>query len=327
MASREVFFGDISFFSKIEEEVLSGVRPALPKETLKEYSTLVKSSWAHKPTDRPSFMEIKDWLLNMKQQHKLNVTLEEETTRTERKEVQVSDNKTEKTEKQEKIFETFQKKNVLPEFHESSVVSVCISEDSDSTFLLTGSSKGLLYKWDLNKLVIVNHSNEKSKHTKGINAILSLSQTKTIWTASADCTIRIWTKTLSLLKVIKAHRDTVNGLVLLNDTIVSCSLDGKVKFWSIKSFRCRRTLDLKMPLLCIQILNDLIWFGSNNHICYLDNNMVHSLKDAHKGIIYCLTLVRKKIWSCGSDKTIKIWKKNKKGTFELYKVLEGKKKK
>jgi len=59
LVTREDFFGEVrGFMAQLEDHVISGKRPAIPKDCPEDFAELIQDCWQNDPTARPSFSEI-----------------------------------------------------------------------------------------------------------------------------------------------------------------------------------------------------------------------------------------------------------------------------
>eukprot|EP01103_Thecamoeba_quadrilineata_P004097 TRINITY_DN1381_c3_g1_i1.p1 TRINITY_DN1381_c3_g1~~TRINITY_DN1381_c3_g1_i1.p1 ORF type:complete len:1903 (+),score=318.22 TRINITY_DN1381_c3_g1_i1:778-5709(+) len=65
ICSREDFFGEESFMTKIIQRVLNGDRPPVPSDSLPQYADLIRRCWHNEPTSRPPFNDCVDVLAGL----------------------------------------------------------------------------------------------------------------------------------------------------------------------------------------------------------------------------------------------------------------------
>jgi len=120
--------------------------------------------------------------------------------------------------------------------HDNSVFTLCFSPDGD--YLLSGGRDAYL------RIRLCNQNFEElptqAAHLFTVNCIAYHPNGKIFATASRDKTIRIWDSTsFALLKVIDSirnagHLKSVNSLLWLGETLLSCSDDQSILAWDIK---------------------------------------------------------------------------------------------
>jgi WD40 repeat protein len=84
-----------------------------------------------------------------------------------------------------------------------------------------------------------------SGHTDTVNDAKFSHDDRLIATASADRTIKIWTRNGQLLRTLEEHKATVNSLAFSSDNKLAISVDhdGEMKFWDLPRIE-RQALDL-----------------------------------------------------------------------------------
>ncbi|KAM2334078.1 hypothetical protein ACFXTH_011673 [Malus domestica] len=134
-------------------------------------------------------------------------------------------------------------------------------------------------------------------HEDAVNAVV-VSNDGTVYTGSADCRIRVWSKPFGekrhvLVATLEKHKSAVNALAL-ND-------DGSVLF----SGACDRSI--------------LVWEreDSANHMA------VTGALRGHRKAILCMINVGDLLFSGSADRTVRVWQRGEDGSFCCLAVLEG----
>ncbi len=134
-------------------------------------------------------------------------------------------------------LETLALKQRVAGAHDPSVFTLCFSPDG--RFLLSGGRDAMLRVWDMEKNSAL--VSEQPAHLFTINHIAYAPNGKFFATASRDKTIKIWDAAgFKLLKVLEGVRDgghfnSVNKLLWLGDTLISCSDDRTAILWRVEA--------------------------------------------------------------------------------------------
>lgn len=132
-------------------------------------------------------------------------------------------------------LDTLALKHALPA-HAPSVFVLCYAPDEQRLF--SGGRDAMLRMWNLENTSAPALRSEQPAHWYTINHIVLSPDGNRFATASRDKTIKIWdTPTGQLLRVFDTIRDaghinSVNRLLWLPDTLVSCSDDRTIKLFS-----------------------------------------------------------------------------------------------
>lgn len=130
-------------------------------------------------------------------------------------------------------LDTLALKHTLTHAHTPTVFALCYTPDERR--LLSGGRDAMLRAWNLEPAGPPKLHSEQPAHWFTINHIVRSPDGLRFATASRDKTIKIWeTATLKLLRVLNPIRDgghinSVNRLLWLPGTLVSCSDDRTVK--------------------------------------------------------------------------------------------------
>jgi len=141
-----------------------------------------------------------------------------------------------------------------------------------------------------------------------------------VWSSSQDKTIVIWDRnSFKVIKTVKM-KEVVNCLEIVGRVIYCGMANGEIRVLTPNAKQCNE-LNVKSPVNCILYLKPYIWIGVENDILIFEENSLLKQTTAigHRGMVHCLASVGNCVWSCGSDKTIRVW--SLKG--EPMRVIEG----
>jgi len=135
---------------------------------------------------------------------------------------------------------------------------------------------------------------------------------KTIVSASADLTVRVWNSASGkLIHTMTGHSDEIQVMVVHGESVVTTSWDETIRMWNIKSGSCLLTLrGHKEAAYCCDFDDKRIISGGSDGLimvwnaCTGDNTV--SLV-GHKGEVYCLQFNDDIIASGSSDSTVRLW--------------------
>ncbi|MCS7073748.1 MAG: hypothetical protein NZ108_04690 [Bacteroidia bacterium] len=130
----------------------------------------------------------------------------------------------------------YQNKNIVHSWKASEQTIFSLQFSPCGSFLISGGKDAHLRCWDLNGNLI----SDVIAHLFAIQTIQWLSDQTHFITGSMDKTIKVWHfPTLKLLKVIDkkrndSHASGINQLLVLADSILSCSDDKQIIHWKIE---------------------------------------------------------------------------------------------
>jgi len=193
----------------------------------------------------------------------------------------------------------------LLEGHDNAILSIARTEGN----IVTASRDGTIKVWD----------------DENYNQVLSIDASQTdircvlvddgkIYSAGDDYNIKVWDfESGDLIKVIKnAHFGTITKLYILNDLLISSSLDGTIKFRDKESGKLLYTIDAKSPINSFAIDEENIMGaledGSIKVWDLKTKKLIHTLKGGHKAGVSAIMISDDYIISGGKDKKICIWK-------------------
>jgi len=124
--------------------------------------------------------------------------------------------------------------------------------------------------------------------------------------------IQVWSmKTKKLLYTIN-YNDSIRTLAILDNYILSSSLNNDMKVWSLKNGKFIKTLDkYGKDAMSIATQDNYIVSATYNHnieIASLKNNTLIKIKKGHKSTVSSIAIKGNYIVSGSWDNTIKIWK-------------------
>ena len=76
-----------------------------------------------------------------------------------------------------------------------------------------------------------------------------------------------------------------------------------------QNYRTKKQIALDSPTECMLQVNDQVWVACFQAIHIFDVKEFQKISTltGHSGMVHCLILANGKVWSCSSDKTIRIW--------------------
>ncbi len=131
--------------------------------------------------------------------------------------------------------ETLAVKRILTHAHTNSVFTLAYSPDGRN--LMSGGRDAMLRVWDLDQDCALR--SEQPAHLYTINHLVFSPDGSLFATASRDRTLKIWdSETFELLKVVDTlrlggHTRSVNRLLWLPDSLISCGDDRLAMIWNI----------------------------------------------------------------------------------------------
>jgi hypothetical protein len=202
----------------------------------------------------------------------------------------------------------------------------CMVTDQEGT-VWSGSVDFTVRQWKIGakgetkikKGCYVSPGYEIHGHKNRVNCLLKVGPT--LWTGSADKSIRVWRcmdgKRINVME--DAHEGSVYGLASVDGSVWSCGEDGVIVEWDVESFTANRRWDSKWPPVGVATLVPVgtqIWAsGQSPEIAILTANVKKlSAFDAHEKYVSSLCLVERYetrvLWSCSvKDKKLKVWKR------------------
>lgn len=145
-----------------------------------------------------------------------------------------------------------------------------------------------------------------------------------VWAASQDLTLSIWEpQELVLVKRLKGT--PVYGAMLAVDKHIWCATvtePDAVHIRRSSNYRVRKTLAMAAPAECmVEVGDDEVWVGSWQEISVFSKSAMTPVKQltGHTAMIHDMIKVGDQVWSCSSDKTIRLWT----AAGECLKTLEG----
>lgn len=133
---------------------------------------------------------------------------------------------------------------------------------------------------------------------------------------SDDYTLRIWDTLTADVRELTGHKGGVLAVTRHENHLWSSAEDGLIKVWSLQTGECLATkADHKGRVTTLLPIGDRIWSAGVDKSIYIHaaEAPYHCLGvfSDHKGYINNVSVVAEifkyKVWSCSSDKTLRVW--------------------
>lgn len=129
-----------------------------------------------------------------------------------------------------------EKKTLLPEFTDKSLLSSCLSKDKKNVFFVGGDCKVHLYNIESNKIINVL----PKAHTDSITKICVDPSNEQVYTVSKDHNLKVWGlnsyNNLIHMETFYGHLNSVYDMdILQTNRLVTCGADANVHQWKIDS--------------------------------------------------------------------------------------------
>eukprot|EP00026_Physarum_polycephalum_P000242 Phypoly_transcript_00242.p1 GENE.Phypoly_transcript_00242~~Phypoly_transcript_00242.p1 ORF type:complete len:1865 (+),score=284.20 Phypoly_transcript_00242:114-5708(+) len=126
-----------------------------------------------------------------------------------------------------------------------------------------------------------------------------------------DCKICICNRERGqVLNVLKGHRRRVNAITVLDQTIISGSADGTIRFWDLEVGTQLREIVTSAPIQCMVVCDGMLITGTEHGPIQVWNQatgtFMNKLEGHAKGV-KCITYIEGKIISGSADATVRIW--------------------
>jgi WD40 repeat protein len=147
-------------------------------------------------------------------------------------------------------------------------------------------------------------------------------------TGSTDRTIIIWeiSNDYKLSEILRGHQDSINSIVIYQETIISASSDKSIKFWSRNELTSEiRAHKQRIKTMCV-LSDGLIVSGSDDFSIKIWKQtnktleLIASLMDHQRIILALECLSNQSFVSSSQDKTVRLWRKSDKNFFECVSV-------
>jgi serine/threonine protein kinase/WD40 repeat protein len=149
----------------------------------------------------------------------------------------------------------------------------------------------------------------------------------TVWTSSKDGTVRVWSSRHALPKLKQKIR--LKGmlapclLVVDRQMVWAGTSNGRLLVFDTRTGKLRKQVKLDVPVVqCMVLTPDLVWVGADRMILRVHprNYKVHGFVQGHKRVVHSMVVCGDTVWSCSSDKSIRVWDQV---TAQCLNVLEG----
>jgi eukaryotic-like serine/threonine-protein kinase len=210
--------------------------------------------------------------------------------------------------------------------HKDTIRGIAFSPQEDRLIVASASQDGTVRVWDVAARSQIAQNND---HTKGAISVAFSPDGRRIASTGYDKTVRIWDARTGepLLRPFDQHRNNVLSVAFSHDSkrIASADDDGAVKVWDATTGQVQLTLPTETDTVrCVAFSPDdaLIALAGGDGVVTLwdavtGQESVHSrgahsdARRGHSDAVRCVAFNPipkfKRIASCGSDETIKIW--------------------
>lgn len=149
-------------------------------------------------------------------------------------------------------------------------------------------------------------------HRAAVMSMVTDSTGKTLYTGSADKTIRSWNiQRGEALKVMEGHEGPVMCLTVINKLMYSGSQDGTARCWVREFGDCTRIYrGAKHSIVAIKFQESILYTASGDTCVRAYDAKSGALKklfQGHETGIQCMVVVKEKLYTGSSDHTIRVW--------------------
>ncbi|MBD2344218.1 WD40 repeat domain-containing protein [Anabaena subtropica] len=164
----------------------------------------------------------------------------------------------------------------------------------------------------------LSHTQTLFGHVDAVWSLVLTSDGKTLVSASADKTIKVWNvDTGKVISTLQGHTDVVRAIALTSDgkTLISGGGDNKIKIWNLQKFHLKRTLiSASVPVWSVAISSDgqTLVSGHEDGSIRIWNfptgQLLRTIK-GHEGRVFSVAMSPDgETFATGSiDKTMKMW--------------------
>lgn len=333
MTAREHFL-DHKFMFKIRERVLAGERPAIPEDTIPQLKTLISKCWCDDPKERPDVNYCIETLISAFNEHAPHLlaaataerpvvgsrtTGEPPTPRRASKDLsKAAPHRPNRIAQSPDTTAQLAPSRRLEQLAEGSIHCMLHAKRFKQVWLGDGSGVIKVLSEDGEVL------NSPKCHNKMISCLAWIKPH--VWSSSADGTVRVWNKSMSLVKELKDVH--ASAMVKVENTVWISTFSMVVYIVNKKTMVIEKTVNL--PLAKDNVVGSMIykepyvWVGTSNAVIRVsaDEQTVVDVQGGHTKLIQQFIAVEEEeeIWSCSSDSTICVWDEQ---TGQCKRVLTG----
>eukprot|EP01133_Synstelium_polycarpum_P018014 gene18014-21499_t len=154
-----------------------------------------------------------------------------------------------------------------------------------------------------------------SGHVERVCSLLVTSDNKTMYSGSADGTIKIWNlETMQCTETIRTHRKAISSIIHTATNFISASMDGTIRVWDRVTNEPLAKMDehtAEVNSICIDHTRNYLFSCSHDKsIRVWDmNNGYKCIKvlTAHSKSVKSIVISGKYLFSASNDQSIKVW--------------------
>eukprot|EP01012_Entosiphon_sulcatum_P008441 TRINITY_DN1457_c0_g1_i1.p1 TRINITY_DN1457_c0_g1~~TRINITY_DN1457_c0_g1_i1.p1 ORF type:complete len:878 (+),score=198.37 TRINITY_DN1457_c0_g1_i1:1947-4580(+) len=177
--------------------------------------------------------------------------------------------------------------------------------------LYSGSNDFEIFQWNTQTYDFIR---QFSGHKNSVRCMTVYSHL--LISGSDDYTLRIWDTLTADVRELTGHKGGVLAVARHENHLWSSAEDGLIKVWSLQTGECLATkADHKGRVTTLLLIGDRIWSAGVDKSIYIHSTEMPfvclGVFSDHKGYINNVSVIgevfKYKVWSCSSDKTLRVW--------------------